>query len=248
MLFRRFAAVGLMGLGVAACDAREPDDHQTESRLGTLGAPAFEGRFVMRIADFEDGTSETFFVLKREGEAVKVALTEGVHVDRGALVQAWGDYDDRNVLQIEHVEVIEPAPKPKPRAIGKEPRPARKVAMVLLQWEGEGPVPLSPQEADSRVFTGNTSTNNYYQEVSYGVEKITGQVFGPYTIEKPSGCGDLNDPLGTEKISLEGRRAVKEEYPLAESEFDQFMYYFPKWNACAWAGLAEVGTPRSTPA
>ncbi len=222
---------------VAACDADDSAGPEPEARAGLSAEPAFEGRLVMRIADYHDGTSRTFFVLKAEGAAIEVEVPEGIEIERGALVRAWGDIDSDGVLHVGAHEVVEPAPT-KEREIDAEPKKPRRVAFVSLTWAGGGPG-LPQQEGESKVFTGSTSTNNYYQEVSYGREKIVGMAFGPYEIEKPEECGGI----GTESIGLAARRAVKEEYPTAEAEFTQFMYHFPHWNSCEWAGLAEVGTP-----
>jgi MYXO-CTERM domain-containing protein len=213
------------------------------SSAARAGEPVVvEGRVVLRVADGLDGTSRRGLVLEHGETSTAIEVGPGVVIDRGATVRARGERDDRGVVHVEHVEVLRPAPGAN-RDIDPEFFAPRRVAFVLLSFEGEGPNPLSPEEAESRLLTGSSSTNNFYQQNSYGQEKITGRVFGPYVIPKPASCGDLADPLGLDKISLEARRAVKEEYPTAESEFLQFMYYFPQWSSCQWAGLAEVGTP-----
>jgi MYXO-CTERM domain-containing protein len=228
-----FASFFVVALSTGCDEGVETEGELTDRSL-ELGVPTYEGRFVERVADdFEAGFSREFFVLAREGESIEVELAPGVEIDRGAVVRAFGEYDDDGVLTIESYETVTPAPSTE-REIDPEPRAPRRVAMVGLHWGGGG-VPNSTMK--EKLFTGETSTNNFYREVSYGREKLVGTVFGPYEVPFPGSC---DYPA----IALAARKALKDHgHTNAENEYDQFMYFFPSIQDCGWAGLADVGAP-----
>jgi hypothetical protein len=227
-----------MGLASACSDDGVADT--ADFRDALAAAPDYEGEFATYIADNLDGSSTVSHVLKNEGHAVDIELPPHAKIERGSLVRAWGEYDEAGKLHVDDYEVVR-AGLPTERLIDAEFNPARRVAFVHLYWEGQNPTP--DPDGDAKVFSASyaTSANNYYQEASFGKEKITGRSFGPYAVPKPAQC----DGLGREQIGLEARRLIKEDYPTSDSEFLQFMYYIPNWGACEWGGIAEVGTPES---
>lgn len=224
----------LAAVPLAACDDAQDPARDLTARSLDLGAPAFEGRYVQRIADdFDAGTSRSYWVLAGEGDAVEVELAPGVEIDSGAVVRAFGDFDQDGVLKIESYETITAAPSTE-RSIDPEPRAPRRVAFVGLHWGGGG---LPNSDMKDKLFTGDTSTNNFYREVSYGREKLIGTVYGPYEVPFPGSCNP-------DALALAARKAIKDHgHPNAENEHEQFMYFFPSMQDCGWAGLASVGTP-----
>src|SRR5690606_37400468 len=112
-------------------------------------------------------------------------------------------------------------------------RPDYRVVTLLIHWGS----PDSQTVAGMRdkVFTGNTSTNEYYKEASWGTQGITGDVFGWYQIPNPGGCN-------TSQMATNARAAAQAA-GVNLSQYQQIQYYFPRYSACSWSGLGQIGSP-----
>ncbi len=73
--------------------------------------------------------------------------------------------------------------------IGGAPQTVR-VAVVLLNFAGSAPQGFTPDDGRARLAT----VRAYYQELSYGIWNIEGDVLGPFTVARPADC-DL-DTIG----------------------------------------------------
>jgi MYXO-CTERM domain-containing protein len=210
-----------------------PDDEGLEFLERAAMAPAqhaFEGRFETRIANMHDGTSRTIHVLVDPPQEMEVLLDPSMEIARDAVVRVWGDETEEGALQVESFEVVESPPQ---KLIDPEPRPHRRIATVLLEWEGA--TQINNATARDRMFLGDDSTNVFYGENSYGMDKMAGNVFGPYEIPHPGSC---NASL----IATAGMNAFRERGH-KESDYRQFMWVFPGGLGCGWGGLGSVGTP-----
>jgi MYXO-CTERM domain-containing protein len=210
-----------------------PDDEGLEflERSALASAqPAFEGRFETRIANMLDGTARTIHVLVAEADERELVLDPSMEIGRDAIVRVWGEEIEPGVLEVESYEIVSHPPLP---VIDPEPRPHRRIATVLLQWEDA--TQINNPTARDRMFLGNESTNVYYGEISYGMDKMAGNVFGPYDIPKPASCN-------AQGIAAAGMTAFKERGH-KESDYRQFMWVFPSGLSCGWGGLGSVGTP-----
>jgi uncharacterized protein (TIGR03382 family) len=192
--------------------------------------PAFEGRYLTRIARMHDGTSRTMQVLEAPPDEVELVLDPSMQIPSNALVRVWGDEVEHGVLEVESFEVVQWPPQP---LIDAEPRAHRRIATVLLQWEGVEQI--NNPTARDRMFLGEESTNVFYGEISYGIDKMAGNVFGPYEIPHPQVCNHVG-------IAAAGLTAFKERGH-KESDYRQFMWIFPGGLGCGWGGLASVGSP-----
>jgi hypothetical protein len=192
--------------------------------------PAFEGRFETRIADMLDGTSRTFHVLVAWPDEMEIVLDPSMEIARDSIVRVWGDEIDDGVLEVESYEIVSHAPVP---LIDPDARPHRRIATVLLQWEGA--TQINNPTARERMFLGDDSSNVFYGENSYGIDKMAGNVFGPYDIPHPGSCSSA-------VIASSGMTAFKERGH-KESDYRQFMWVFPGGLGCGWGGLGSVGSP-----
>lgn len=225
---RTIALMGMVGLSIlTACDDQ---DLETLERPGDLAAaPAFEGRFETRIADLLDGTSRTSHHLVDGPNEVEVVLPEGTQIARDSIVRAFGDVED-GVLALDDFEIVAGPPTP---LIEADPFAPRRIAVVLTFWGGGG---LPNGEARQDMFLSERSTNVFYEENSYGREKLAGEVFGPYEIDDPGGC----NPSAIADAAQEAFKAKGHD----PADYQQFMYHFPRTGGCGWAGLASVGSPQ----
>jgi MYXO-CTERM domain-containing protein len=213
----------------AACDQESVDPLVARD----ASAGWFEGEFVTRIATLHDGTSRTthHLVDRSVGKSIRLDVEDpeafGLH--RGAIARAYGEQEDDGSFSLDHVEVVAPPPQ---KTIDPTKRDPRRVAFVMANWDG--PDGLAKEVAKQKMFLDNESTNVYYQQISYGEEQISGNVFGWFDIPNPGGC----DPDG---IAYQADNAM-EAAGYSQNLFRQFMYYFPSTN-CDWAGLANLGAP-----
>ena len=210
-----------------------PDDEGFElfERGGlTASQAAFEGRFETRIVDLLDGTSRTVHVLVAPPEEMELVLDPSTQIARDAVVRVWGDEIEEGVLEVESYEIVAWPPA---AVIDPDPRPHRRIATVLLRWDDANQI--NNPTARERMFLGNDSTNVFYGENSYGMDKMAGNVFGPYDIPRPSSCNST-------AIAAAGMTAFRERGH-KESDYRQFMWVFPGGLNCGWGGLGAVGTP-----
>ena len=195
--------------------------------------PDFEGEFVTRVADdFEGKRSEIMHMLVAEGRSVRLDVSPEDYPDilqRGAVVQAFGSLRDDGTFEVDRLVQKTPPPQ---MSIDPEVRPARRVAWIQVYWTGKNGI--GKEDAKNRIFTGEDSVNAFYQENSFGKDKIAGDVFGWFEIPNPNGSADL--------ISMYARKALADS-GIPEWRYTQFMYYFPTVSGLGWAGLANLGDP-----
>ncbi len=226
---------------VAACVAPASGGGDLAARSGRAGAAEplaltgrteFEGVYHRRIADMFDGRSETWDVLVDGARSVRLEIPGDLPRDAfvaGARLRVSGEAVDEHTLAVDAVETVAPAPVP---AIEPEKRPARRIAWIQVYWDGKNGI--SKEEAKLRLFTGDKSTNAYYQQVSFGKDRLAGDVFGWFQIPDPQGNPDA--------IATYAQQALQ-DYGVPLWQYRQFMYYFPTDPSFGWAGLANLGSP-----
>ncbi len=236
MRIRFVACAAGVGLGLLA-GCQESDVGALRARTGKLditSAPFVEGSFEVRIASMLDGTSRRSYHVRTPDGAVEITSDDPQQIaawdelEYESFVRVYGAAVDERTFGADELEMITPPPEP---LIDPTPRPHRRIATVLLTWGG---IPGYPNgEAKESMFIDDRSTNVFYGENSYGMEKIAGDVFGPYTIDEPIGCysDDIAD-AGLQAFLDNGHDPT---------EFFQFMWYFPGLS-CGWGGLGVSGT------
>ena len=230
--FRVIPSLALGGLALTTMPVGCADDEGLdflERAALAPSQPAFEGRFETRIANLDDGTARTLHVLVSQDDEREIVLDPSMEIGRDAIVRVWGDEIEAGVIEVESFEVLAQPPVP---LIDAEPRPHRRIATVLLQWEGATQV--NNPTARDRMFLADDSTNVYYGEISYGIDKMAGNVFGPYDIPMPASCNAT-------AIAAAGMTAFRERGH-KDTDYRQFMWVFPSLS-CGWAGLGSVGSP-----
>jgi MYXO-CTERM domain-containing protein len=216
---------------LTACNESDVESLEALAREGAFaGAPTdAHGELVTRIWDMTDGTSKVTHHLVDEFARVdtEIVLAEGLELDRGAVVDAWGEFDAEGRLHVDSFEITQLA------LIDPVPRSPRRIATILVEWEGDGLGEIAGA-APNEMFTGPKSTNVFYAENSYGVETMSGDVFGPYTIADPGGCNPGQIQFsGLDALALAGED---------RQDWQQFMFVFPT-ESCGFAGLANLGSP-----
>jgi hypothetical protein len=124
-------------------------------------------------------------------------------------------------------ELISPSPK--------------KVAVILMNFRNNPLQPIDQARARELVFTGTTSTNAYFKEISFGVRSLVGKtradgdVFGWVTI-------DYDDNTGSCSYSNWGSNARTKLQAAGTdlSGYDHFVHYFPRTSLCSFSGVAQM--------
>jgi MYXO-CTERM domain-containing protein len=220
---------------VLACEATQSGADPSTPRAGTLADGSLAGTYVARIARQDDGRSRLTHHLVLEDRDIELVVTDPLvsasqpAFERGTWLQVWGDADGTRRMLVDDWSVLAPAPEP---LVDAEPFDPRVIATILLFWDEPG---LNNGNADQSMFSGPEATSVYYGEVSYGRERVIGEVFGPYEIPDPGGC----DPYS---IGLNAREAMldKGHNP---NDYRQLMYHFPS-TGCDFGGLADLGSPQ----
>jgi len=225
-------AMTLFGTSLAACQQGDADLLGRSAQW--TDAPAIEGKFEMRIASMYDGTEHRSYHVRTEAGVLELVSDDPEQIAAWdalgyqSYVRAYGSAVDEHTYATDELELLFPPPVP---LIDPTPRPHRRIATVLLHWNGAGE--YSNEQAKNAMFIADNSTNVFYGENSYGMEKIAGDVFGSYLIEEPTDCyADQIAERGLEAFLDKGHDP---------GEFYQFMWYFPSGLSCGWGGLGVSG-------
>jgi M6 family metalloprotease-like protein/MYXO-CTERM domain-containing protein len=162
--------------------------------------PALEGTLRQFIADHADGSHEVGYALETDsGERVELELQAPPAHHAGERIRIAGSFVERaraarqsvrvspRLFRVEALSQLERAGglgRSDQAVVDGAPRNLR-VAIVLLNFEGVSPQGFSPDQARSRI----DEVRRYYQEISYGIWNLGGDVHGPYTVPRPADCG-----------------------------------------------------------
>lgn len=141
----------------------------------------FEGTIRTLISEDKSGTRR-HFLDAGNGKSFEIALAD--ESVSGAKVSITGKLADENKIIPENIKVLE-----SPRAnLQATVEGLRKTLVLLINFQNDTAQPVSTGQVKSRIFTGATSTNQYYKQVSggklqlTGIQNADGDVFGYYTI------------------------------------------------------------------
>jgi hypothetical protein len=229
-------------VAVATACSGVDDDAGGRTPGSAESATGIEGEVSVHVATYEDGTTETLYMLETaDGQSVELVFSEDPALEPGDVLRAAGtmdDTDDRPRMLVSSFERIVPEGDIGERQdalIQATPRPDYTVAMLMVRWGSPDSQTVSGMR--QKVFTGTTSTNEYFRETSYGISGLSGNVFGWFTIPNPGGCNYTT-------IASSARSAATAA-GVNLSNYRQIMYYFPRTSQCGWSGLGSVGSPTS---
>jgi hypothetical protein len=177
---------------------------------------------------FDEGIGQTQYFLRTGSKEVRLYFAKDPNLLPGTHLQVSGEAMDDG-LRVETYQIDEAIGVANQPLINATPYKARSFAFVLVDT-GSG-VNITKAEAQKRLFgtaPGDKSVKQYYNEVSYGTQDITGEVVGPLTY-RMAGC-DTRGLATTLKMQL--------------GVFDHYLWYLgARTTACGWSGLAESGLP-----
>ena len=189
---------------------------------------ALRGELAVYMSDDSDGRTNSFYAL-RATSGVERRLLFDADVSElvpGVQLKVWGTETPEGV-RVASFRVVSAPIEERTSALKAGPGFAdRAFAFVLVDLGGG--VNVTGETVMNRMINDANSIRNYYLYDSYGRQNITAQVFGPIPATLTN-CG-----------TTELANALR---PMITGNFQHYLWYFgSKQAACAWSGLASVGT------
>jgi MYXO-CTERM domain-containing protein len=164
-----------------------------------------------------------------DGTVRPLILDQALSLAPGTRLHVWGE-PAGEAIHVGRYRIEAPAPQAISQALVSPPaKPLRRWAFVLVDVDGGGNK-IDKVNAQSVLFSADRpdSIRSYFKEVSYGIQDLDGQVFGPFPYQMGGRCD--TDRLATALI------------PMIEGKFDQYLFFFgTQQAACNWAGIADLG-------
>ncbi len=198
---------------------------------GASGGATFEGRLVLRHADyFSTGQADFESMLELDdGTRLNVDLPTGKPstLPPGTRVRVTGRRDrNRIAVAADGTQTIASATT----AVAAAPA-TKRVAVVLMNFANNATQPYTPAHAAGVAFTNSNSVAAYYADNSWGATSMTGDVFGWYTI--PDDNTACNYTAWATSANAAAAAAGVDLAP-----YDNVVYAFPSTSSCGWSGLA----------
>jgi MYXO-CTERM domain-containing protein len=193
------------------------------------------GELAVYIADEGDGTSETrYFLRDANGDERRLSFAAAPEVEPGARLRVRG-LANGETFDVDRYDRVAPAGANGAAAselIGIPAEPPRVMCVAQVVMNGAAAASVTIEAIEQQFHAGPKSVNAYYQENSYGKNSVGGKTYGPFPYSMSS-C----DTAGLAK-SVKATMSS-----LGVTGCTQYSFVMtPKVNACAWAGLGQVGT------
>ena len=223
---------------VGGCESAGTDSESPLPAADVAALKGVRGTLVVYTATFDEGIGDQQYFLRTgsgtsASDTVETRLYFATNpkllpgtpiVVRGEPMQEGLRVDSFDVEEEQHGVGLSRQP-----LIGATPYKPRTFGFVLVDT-GKG-VNLTKEEAQKKLFgvnPGDKSVKQYYNEVSYGTQDITGEVLGPFMY-----------PMTT----CDTRGVATKLKPMI-GMYDHYLWYFGQRNtACQFSGLAEGGQP-----
>jgi hypothetical protein len=205
-------------------------DKASETPTAIRTSAPYAGTVAVYSATFDDGTGETQYFLRNTAtkDEVRLWFTEDPGLEAGARIGIWGQ-PSADGIRVSRFEIDHSIAVTRQALIDAPPYPERTFAFVLVDIGGG--VNLTQADAEKRLFgttLGDNSVKQYYDEVSYGTQPISGVVFGP--VSYPMTTCDTRGMATTLRPQV--------------GTYDHYLWYMgSRTTACSWSGLGESGTP-----
>ncbi len=115
-----------------------------------------------------------------------------------------------------------------------KPTGPQKVAVILVSFPG-GPAPATPPSSLRKLLFdgGSPSANSWYREKSQDRLSLSGDVFGPYTLDRAYSC--------SETMAMRAAAIRAADRDIDFREFQRYFLVFPPVRDCIFGGMATLG-------
>lgn len=184
------------------------------------------------IADREDGLGSTniYEIDTPEGRIQAYQDSADAPPAQCGQTLAVSGYRLGDVMLATRVTPLAADPQPNCYTVGEH-----RVAVILVNITGLPQLPVTVEQAREQFFSSSTmSASTFYQENSYGKASITGDVYGPIT---------LNESFTCEQTSVLLSRVLSATASQVDySQYTHVHLLHPNLpGGCGWAGLGTVG-------
>jgi hypothetical protein len=212
--------------GAAGCEDGTPSRMDDSALQG-----AIVGDVETMVADMPDGTGERQHFLQLPGpDAAQLRLRfvgdSAPTLTSGDRIAVWGDRLSEEFLVTRYALVPPPADQTSVTSalIGAPAKPQTAVFVIVDIGSGSN---ITNDSANTTVFNPGSTFASVYDQISFGIMKMTGDVQGPFSY--PMTTCDYNGL----------KTAVK---PMVTGTYNHYMWYFGgKVSACAWSGIGSEG-------
>jgi MYXO-CTERM domain-containing protein len=233
----RALRVGAVWLGLCAAWAAAGCSADT---AGLTSRDRYTGQLQASVATMVGGTTvKTYYLKQADGNTPRLVFHAEPDLAPGDPIDVWGTAEPDGSIDVESARAaLSPGELAVREAalLGAPGLAPRRMAFVLVDMGGTAT--LTQAQAVERLFadtnTPDTSIARYYIEDSYGVQSLTGDVYGPFSYPPLTTCTNAD----TDALANTLRAQIPGTY-------DQYAWYFTSLSeACqAWSGLAQLGTP-----
>lgn len=201
------------------------------------------GELIVSNVDYKGGkTKDIYNLKKKEGNKDKIynlnftEKQEGLFSKEAVSVRG---------LSLDNEVVLESSENPSLNVKVQAPLNVfgdQRTIIIMMNFLDDTSQPFTNVQADAEMFTDANSADEYFRETSYSQLSLSGDVVGWYTIpyNKASGCSynDVDNwAIAADSAALAGGYNV--------NNYDLIAYNFPYSDVCGWAGLGELGGPRT---
>ena len=230
----------LLGVALNACSSESRHAPPFEAELDEAGT--LRGQLVVRIADFDDGTTEIrYFLRDAEGLDHRLVVRGSIDVAPGSWIKIRGKRRANDSIDVGSYDLVGEAVE---HGLGSQSQPpvdggpasSRFLCAGVVALNGGTPK-VTTAAASNAFHTGSTSVNSFLLENSYGKVGLGGGVYGPFAYNMTD-C----DYMG---LATAIRPLIDAAAP---AKCDQYAFIFgPTHSACGWSGFPQYGT-REAPA
>jgi hypothetical protein len=171
--------------------------------------PATEGELVVHVVDFGERT-ETIYGLRLDGGAIRtLTLPAPTSLSSGSRVRVRGSDDGRTIRATALTPISQGPVGAETRALVAGTRKRERTWAFVLVDTGGG-VNTTKAEVEKILFGADRlSIRGYYEEVSYGLQTIKGEVFGPFKVQVEGALALVRTAAGRTVRGGGGQRRVK---------------------------------------
>ena len=195
---------------------------------------ALTGELAVYVAD-APGSSETSYALRDgQGRELRRAVEQQRALAPGDRVRVSGVETGEGLRIFSYERLPIPDAPVRSALVGASPFSPRSFAFVLVDIGGG--INISPDAVNGIMATNVDSIRSYYLGDSYQMQDITTTVFGPLSFSMPACANSDATALATTLRPMVTSAA-------GGASFQHYLWYLGSHNpACAWSGLASVGT------